>query len=88
VQQRPEPEIESTVAGESLTSARSSRRGARARHEDAHAAPDLDARDRATNRRRKQAGPGRPGRGGAGDQTPEVPGGAPLPDVPPSEPAR
>jgi hypothetical protein len=87
VPERPEPEVESTSAGEELPAERSSRRRARARHEDEAATPDLDARERATRPRRKQAGPGRPGRGGADEEPPDVPGGTPLPDVPPSDPA-
>jgi hypothetical protein len=84
----PEPTVEDTEAGAPLPAEKEARRRARAHRED-DAAPDLDARDRSTSPRRKQAGPGRPGRGPGADVDPaDVPEAAPLPDVPPSDPTR
>lgn len=84
---RPQPTVEDTEAGQPLPVEKESRRRrARADRED-DGAPDLDARDRSTSSRRKQSGPGRPGLGANVDPV-DVEEAAPLPDVPPSDPAR
>jgi hypothetical protein len=89
---RPEPTLERTEEGEPLQAGTAGRRGpaGRASGQDGPGRPaavDLDARERNVRSRRKQAGPGRPGRGPGQDvDRPTVPDEAELPAVPPSDP--